>query len=712
MRKIFYIIIVITTFFFLGVGKILFQHEKNLLLETSRENVHHELKILGGMAQRDMLSNNYSHIEETLLNWVELDENLIFTEVALDSGFTIAQYGQKGKHPDYFTVTETVPLFDGGSLKYTVDISTEFIEEKAHALFIRILTYGTIITILLMASLWLLIYKVAVVPLNKLMEGTQKIGQGDLDLCIKIESKDEFGKLASEVNLMATRLHGLIDELRRSEQIFRNIFDSSSDAIFVHDFKGKMLDVNMVASQRLGYTREELMNMNPGDFDSAEFFEKVSERIEELMKKGQLLFETCHISKEGEAIPTEVSSRTIEYEGKPAILSVARDITERKAMEEELLKAQKLESIGVLAGGIAHDFNNLLTAIMNNLFLMKKHISPEEPVYERIIATERASARAQDLTQQLLTFSKGGAPIKRLIDIRELVSESVSISLRGSNVRCDNLIPYDVWHIEADAGQMNQAINNILINADQSMPDGGTITINCENVIVGPENNLPLKEGNYIKISIRDQGTGIADEQLSRIFDPYFTTKEMGSGLGLSTTYSIIKKHGGHINIESELGVGSVFNIYLPASMEKVKIKKPAEDESVTETGKVLIMDDDELVRDSLGQILINIGCIAEFAGDGREAIDSYKNAMASDHPFDAVIMDLTIPGGMGGKEAIRELIKIDPNVKAIVSSGYSYDPIMSNYRDYGFRAVLKKPYKDIIELNRILNNVIDGKVK
>jgi signal transduction histidine kinase/integral membrane sensor domain MASE1/CheY-like chemotaxis protein len=399
-------------------------------------------------------------------------------------------------------------------------------------------------------------------------------------------------------------------------------------------------------------------------------------------------------------------------DGRIVRLEIATDITKHKRMEEELLKAQKLESLGVLAGGIAHDFNNLLTAITNNLFLMKKHISPEEKVYERIIATEKASARAQGLTQQLLTFSKGGSPIKGLIDIRELVSESISIALRGSNVRCDNLIPYDVWHVEADAGQMNQAINNILINSDQSMPEGGTITINCENMIVGAENNLTLTEGNYTKLSIRDQGIGISDEDLSRIFDPYFTTKQKGSGLGLSTTYSIIKKHDGHIDVESELGVGTVFNIYLPASSGKMKINQTAEDEQVTGTGKVLIMDDEELVRDSLGQMLISIGYIVEFACDGREAVDIYKNAMASYHPFDAVIMDLTIPGGMGGKKAIRELIKIDPNVKAIVSSGYSYDPIMANYSDYGFSAVLTKPYKDIRELNRILNNVIDGEVK
>ncbi len=498
------------------------------------------------------------------------------------------------------------------------------------------------------------------------------------------------------------------DTLAESEERYRLLSEVAFDGIVLTE-KGIILEANTEFVKLFGYSYSEIIGKHVSEIIADDYRNYAMDKIKSGFDKP---YESVCIKKDGTRYPVEVYGKTFSSDERTLRITAIRDITGRKTLEEELQKSQKLESIGVLAGGIAHDFNNLLTAIMNNLFLMKKDIRPEEKVYERIIATERASARAQSLTQQLLTFSKGGTPVKELIDIRELVSESISIALRGSNVRCENLIPYDVWHIEADAGQMNQAINNILINADQSMPEGGEITINCEDIVVGAENKLTLKEGSYIKISFTDQGSGISEEHLFKIFDPYFTTKQKGSGLGLSTTYSIISKHDGHITVESELGVGTVFNMYLPASAEKVRIKKPAEDGPVTGSGKVLIMDDEELVRDSLGQLLISIGYAVEFAEDGREAIDSYKNAMSSDHPFDAVIMDLTIPGGMGGKEAIRELVKIDPNVKAIVSSGYSNDPIMSNYREYGFSAVLTKPYKDIQELNRILNNMIDSKVK
>ncbi len=583
-------------------------------------------------------------------------------------------------------------------------------------------------------------------PMKNILKGIADFRKGKLDTQIKLGRKDEWNMIENSFNDMAFELSSLLNTLEKrieertseleaeivehrqseetTEQLLKVnelILSTAGEGIYGLDLNGNTTFVNPVAAKMIGWNPEELIGLNQHKVlhhsrEDGSPYPPEECPIYAVFNDGKArrIINEVFWRKDGSCFPVEYIStpmRNKKGEIDGAVV-VFRDITEREKAEEEKRKTQKLESIGVLAGGIAHDFNNLLTAIMNNLYLMKMHINPEEKVYERIIATERASARAQELTQQLLTFAKGGAPIKRLIDIRELVSESISIALRGSNVRCENLVPYDIWHIEADAGQMNQAINNILINADQSMPEGGTITINCENVIIGVENNLTLKEGNYIKISIEDQGTGISDEHLSRIFDPYFTTKQKGSGLGLSTTYSIIKRHDGNITVESELGVGTVFNIYLPASIEKVEIKKPAQDEPLAGTGKVLIMDDEEFVRDSLGDMLISIGYVVDFACDGKEAIDIYQNAMASDHPFDAVIMDLTIPGGMGGKEAIRELIKIDPNVKAIVSSGYSFDPIMSNYTDYGFSAVLTKPYRDIRELNRILNSMIDGEVK
>jgi CheY-like chemotaxis protein len=317
--------------------------------------------------------------------------------------------------------------------------------------------------------------------------------------------------------------------------------------------------------------------------------------------------------------------------------------------------------------------------------------------------------RARDLTQQLLTFSKGGAPIKKTASIDELLKDTTVFTLSGSNVKCKFSIPEDLWSVEIDEGQISQVINNLIINADQAMPEGGTISISAENVIIGAEDVLPLKEGRYLKIKIQDQGIGIPEEYLQKIFDPYFTTKQKGSGLGLTIAYSIIKNHKGYIAVKSKLGVGSKFSIYLPALEKQIPKKKEAEIRPITGKGKIMVMDDEEIIRTSLGEILTFLGYEPEFARNGEEALATYKKAIDSGQSFDAVILDLTIRGGMGGKETIKKLIEIDPKVKAIVSSGYSTDPVMADFKNYGFRGVVAKPY-DIKELSKELDDVINGK--
>ncbi len=497
------------------------------------------------------------------------------------------------------------------------------------------------------------------------------------------------------------------EKLKKSEERYRNIADNAYFGISTYDESGQCVVANQALADMIGATVEQVYSQNihtikswrkSGMLDAAkqalEIGEKTSLTVNVVTSFGKDVWLDCNF------VP--YYEREEKY-----LLFLVEEITERKHMEEELFKGQKLESIGVLAGGIAHDFNNLLTAIMNNLHLIKMRSKSGEKIHERAAAAETASLRAQSLTHQLLTFSKGGAPIKGLVDIGPLVRESTSLALRGSNVGCEYHIADDIRHVEVDAGQINQVINNIVINADQSMPDGGIVKINCENTTLQKGNIYSLAEGDYIKVSIRDQGIGIPADHLARIFDPYFTTKQKGNGLGLSTTYSIIKKHEGYIGIESELGAGSVFTIYLPAAKEIMLSSEEPYEGSLTGQGKILIMDDEELVRDSLGQMLLEIGYTVGFAVDGREAVESYRAAMESGNPYDVVIMDLTIPGGMGGQEAVRELVKIDPGVKAIVSSGYSYDPVMANYTDYGFKAVLLKPYSDMYELNRIINEVI-----
>jgi signal transduction histidine kinase/ActR/RegA family two-component response regulator len=383
------------------------------------------------------------------------------------------------------------------------------------------------------------------------------------------------------------------------------------------------------------------------------------------------------------------------------------EIVDREKIEDELLKAQKLESLSILAGGIAHDFNNLLASIMGNISLAMLDLDPANGAFRQLEAAERASLRAQDLTRQLLTFSKGGEPVKRTTDIRELITEAAGFALRGSRVRHNFSFPDDLWLVDVDEGQITQVIHNLVINADHAMPAGGTVTIRCENSTV-TEPALPLRRGDYVKIIVQDRGVGIAKDHLPKIFDPYFTTKQKGSGLGLATAYSIIKKHGGYIAVESELGAGTTFSIHLPASRAAAKEKKARETRVLTGTGKILLMDDEEDVRRTTGDVLKRLGYTVEFAEDGLRAVELYVAAMRSGDPFHAVIMDLTVPGGMGGRQALIELLVVDPEVRAIVSSGYSNDPVMADYRNYGFKGVVAKPYR-IHDLGETLHAVLTG---
>ena len=398
------------------------------------------------------------------------------------------------------------------------------------------------------------------------------------------------------------------------------------------------------------------------------------------------------LERQRENLEVQVAERTA------ALLSANKELLaetrERTRAEEELLKARRIESIGLLAGGIAHDFNNLLTAILGNISLAKMNVTPEDKVFGRLLEAEKASMRASDLTHQLLTFAKGGAPIKRTASIAELLIDSASFALSGSNVKCEFDLPANLWPAEIDEGQISQVINNVIINADHAMTEGGLISVSAQNAIIGAGDHLPLKEGSYIKISIADQGTGIPDELLPKIFDPYFTTKPKGTGLGLTTCYSIVKRHDGLITAESEIGSGSTFYIYLPASEGKLSAEKSDSESPLRGNGMVLVMDDEEIIREVAGKMLRHLGYDVGYAADGSEAIELYTKALSEGRPFDAVIIDLTIPGGMGGKETIQKLTEIDPGIKALVSSGYSHGPIMAEYRKFGFCGVIAKPYK------------------
>ena len=388
------------------------------------------------------------------------------------------------------------------------------------------------------------------------------------------------------------------------------------------------------------------------------------------------------------------------------------DITNQRHMETELLKTQKLESIGLLAGGVAHDFNNLLTAIVGNISVAKECLSEHDDIFDMLAAAEKAAFRARDLTKQLLTLSKGGAPSKKTTSIARLIRETARLTLRGSNVNYRCHLPDKLWLAEIDEGQINQVISNLLINAKHAMPEEGIVTIKAENIIVFEDHFRSIKKGEYIQITIKDKGCGIPKENLHKIFEPYFTTKESGTGLGLATSFSIIKKHHGYIEFESEPGDGTTVQIYLPASKRKKtgQTKEKKAKAAAKGQGKLLIMDDDEMVSQAVGLVLEKTTDYkVVFAKDGAEAIRLYKKAKKAGSPFGALIMDLTIVGGMGGKEAIEKLKKYDPDVKAIVCSGYSEDPVMSDYRKYGFCDMLAKPYS-IKEMNEKLEKLIISK--
>ena len=497
--------------------------------------------------------------------------------------------------------------------------------------------------------------------------------------------------------------------LLQSEKRYRDLFENSSDLIQMVAPNGNFLYVNRAWRETFGYSEEEIASLAIFDLIATDCQGHCQTTFQQIISDPKLHYlDTVFTTKDGRQVIIEGNAICNFENGKPVFTQcIFRDVTEKKKLIEELIKAQKLESLGVLAGGIAHDFNNLLTAILGNISLAKLYTRPQDTITDYLDKTEKASIRAQGLTKQLLTFSKGGAPIKKVTTITELIKDSTSFVLRGSQVKCDYHFDPDLWAVEADEGQLSQVAQNLVINARQAMPEGGTITIRATNKNLTHGELPSLPPGNYIKILFQDQGTGIPPEHLFRIFDPYFSSKSTGTGLGLAISYSIIKNHNGLITVSSELGQGTTFSILLPATLSPAPQPKKQDDLQKIDTKKILIMDDDQTVREIAASMLRFIGCNVEEAEDGKEAIALYQKAQQDGAPFDIVIMDLTIPGGMGGKEAIVALLNVDPQARVIVSSGYANDPIMASYKEYGFCGVLPKPFK-MDDLNKIIATAVE----
>ena len=382
---------------------------------------------------------------------------------------------------------------------------------------------------------------------------------------------------------------------------------------------------------------------------------------------------------------------------------VFRDVTERERLEKELVRASRLESVGILAGGIAHDYNNILTAIIGNISLAMLDADVNSEMARSLKEAERATLSARELTQQLLTFAKGGEPVRSAVDLAAIVRDVSEFALHGSHVKSVFDLPGDLWPIDADKGQIGRVVQNLVINAFQAMPSGGMVRISARNEEVTGVGRPTLAPGDYVHISIADTGAGIKPENLTRIFDPYFTTKQSGSGLGLAAVYSIVRKHRGVVDVESEFGRGSTFHFWLPAlrtGHPSVEPNRP--DELKPLKGRVLFMDDEESIRLMADKLMRRIGLDTVAAADGSEAVEKFKAARAEGRPFSLVIMDLTVPGGMGGREALAIMRAMDPDVRAVVSSGYSSDPVLANHRQYGFCGVISKPY-EAVKFNRVI---------
>ena len=536
----------------------------------------------------------------------------------------------------------------------------------------------------------------------------------------ELERKQQTEVLTSEKQ----RLHGDFtvmrataerDRLRYEEDIAAEqemlavTLRSIREGCITTDNDGRIVTINPVAEELTGWTEPEAADRRLG-----EVVRLIGRRNRRPLDGDQLIDHPDLLAAQMVLISREKMERIVEVSVAPirdrqdqklGTVLVFRDVTEKSRAEEERHKAEKLESLGLAAGGIAHDFNNLLTAIIGNLSLAMGGANSE--VKQRIDASKKASLRAQDLAQQLLTFAKGGAPIKKTASMRQLVLDTIGFSLSGTNIRSEFAIPDDLWPVDIDAGQISQVITNLAVNAVQAMAGGGTVHVTGDNLLVGKEDAPPtLKPGRYVRIGVRDEGPGIPEEIQKKIFDPYFTTKPKGSGLGLATSYSIVKNHDGLIALESPPGEGARFVIYLPASDAQLIPELERAAPRGIRKGKILVMDDEEASCELVSVTLSSLGFTVVEAYDAPNTLRLYEEALKACQPFDLVIMDLTIPGGMGGKEAVKRLKQIDPGARAIVSSGYAMDPIMSRYRDYGFSGVIAKPY-DVNQLEQVIHDVL-----
>jgi PAS domain S-box-containing protein len=574
---------------------------------------------------------------------------------------------------------------------------------------------ATLLSLVAMGFLNAIISRSILQPVLAVHRALLRHRQGEFPEAVEVAGAPEIRELSAEFNRMSVALREREERLADEKERLAVTLRSIGDGVIVTDVEGQVTLVNRAAEQYTGWTTQEA-----GGRPLAEVFPVVNEKsrqpqgglVETVVRTGQIVelaHHTVLVRRGGGEMAIEDSAAPIRDRNSSTIgvVIVFRDVTEKRRLEEELLNAEKLHSVGVLAGGLAHDFNNLLTGIVGNIALAKMYLGGGK-AFDRLTEAEAASRRATDLTHQLLTFAKGGAPIRKASSVVGIVQESAKLILAGTSVAAEFAVPPEVPNVEVDVGQMSQVFNNLLINAVQAMPNGGTIRIAVDTCVLADGDVPTLGEGAYVRIALRDQGTGIPPEFLPRIFDPYFTTKQTGSGLGLASSYAVVKRHDGHITVESEPGRGATFTIYLPASGREAAPAGAGAEEIARGHGRVLVMDDEQIVREIAREMLAALGYEAVLVKNGLEAVEAYQRARAEGRPINAVIMDLTIPGAMGGKETVARLLAIDPAVRAIVSSGYSNDAIMADYAAHGFKGVITKPY-GIKNFSQTLHDVLNA---
>ena len=591
----------------------------------------------------------------------------------------------------------------------------------------KILFIGVVVLIIVFYITTHRLYKDIISPLKKTVYAIRRVREGNYHEIDLEERNDELGLLVREFNSMACRISGLMADLKEAREELENrvkqrtnelaaekerlavTLGSIGEGVISTDLNGVIVLSNDMVAKILdrdaadlpGKNLEEVLQVPPPEGGG-----------EARLKENAVVEVRNHILVTGEGkerlvdiVGSPIRDESDKYEG---MVWVLHDITEKQRFEEELIKASKLESLGILASGLAHDFNNLLTVIAGNISLarMVTEGSRSDPTSEFLEEAEKGTLQARGLAQQLLAFSRGGEPIIKTVSTSNLLRNSVKFALSGSNVSCEFFIPEKLWNVEIDEGQISQVLNNLVLNAIQAMPDGGIIRISAQNLSLRETNKvLPLPPGKYVLLSIADQGKGIPEKYRARIFEPYFTTKESGTGLGLATSQSIIRKHGGYLTFDSRLNAGTTFCVYLPVSECEREDRNALTYPPAKGQGRVLVTDNDATVRTVVVEMLVSLGYEAESAENDGQAAEFYRNALQEGRKFDAVIIDLAAPNGMRGREVVQALLSLDPEAVVILSSASSTEELALNYREMGFAAFIAKPY-GITELSELLHTV------